>query len=395
MGGDANSNSKYLDEFPPLGRRVEVVTPDLVEPKVVANDPKLLQQNWKNVTEKSLLERHPNWASTNFAAGEPNPYVKGLRAEDGKMVSTDELKEVVRDVNSSVNVDEFTIGDTIEVDRGFFTSRLRHLQNNAFVLCALDGAPTKERVIDWAREELWQARGIQVEQIRILARGCYLIVTGSIEQQNKALMDGPYKIQGRMVFTFPWDPKFSPRELQSSDKDGLEATEEGDSGKNTGGPGGQSQHNDGFIHVKPRRSPKVIEGEQTGLMSGAEGQSDGNASSQEDTDMEAEKTGAEENLTGAATYPRVNVETVSEDERLAGEDVSKSAEQQVGGSKPADYPGDAIVGTSLKKDKHGEISTKNKMVEVNTEGAKSKVQATTVRPKISIKKAARKNSKKR
>ncbi|KAL3695655.1 hypothetical protein R1sor_009731 [Riccia sorocarpa] len=101
------------------------------------------------------------------------------------------------------------------VDRGFFASRLRHLQNCAFVLCALDGAPSKDKIIEWAREELWQNRGIQVEQIRILARGCYLIVTESSEQQHKALMDCPYKLNGRLVLAFPWDPKFSPRELRT------------------------------------------------------------------------------------------------------------------------------------------------------------------------------------
>ncbi|KAL3677404.1 hypothetical protein R1sor_027352 [Riccia sorocarpa] len=157
MGGDANAN--YLEEFPLLCKRVEEVTPDLVEPNVVANDPKLHHQSWKNVAEKSLLERHPSWANANSAVGEPNPYVKGLRAEDSKTVSTDKLREVVWDVNSSVSVEEFTIGNTIQVDKGFFAR--------------------------------------------------------SIEQQNKALIEGLYKIHGRMVFTFPSDPKCSPRELQS------------------------------------------------------------------------------------------------------------------------------------------------------------------------------------
>ncbi|KAL3682136.1 hypothetical protein R1sor_000158 [Riccia sorocarpa] len=116
---------------------------------------------------------------------------------------------------AQLDLDDFKIGDTIQVDRGFFASRLRHLQHCVFVLCSLDAAPSKENVIEWTTAELWQAMGIQVEQIRILARGCYLIVTGSAQQQSKALMGGPYKINGRMVFTLPWDAKFSPRELRA------------------------------------------------------------------------------------------------------------------------------------------------------------------------------------
>ncbi|KAL3688922.1 hypothetical protein R1sor_015231 [Riccia sorocarpa] len=211
--GDSNLN--YVEDFPPLCTKIKVVTPEPVEIKTDTEGQRAQQLSWKAIAQKSLLERHPNWASANDIVNETNPYIKGLRLEGGKNVSIEELKEVVRDVNSSVNLEEYSIGDTIQVERSFFASRLRHLHDCEFVLCALDASPTKERVIEWAREEMWQKRGIQVEQIRILARGCYLIVTGSMEQQNKALMDGPYKLQGRMVFTFPWDPKFSPRELRS------------------------------------------------------------------------------------------------------------------------------------------------------------------------------------
>ncbi|KAL3696147.1 hypothetical protein R1sor_010223 [Riccia sorocarpa] len=205
----------YLDDFPPLCKTVETVTPDPVEDKREEAGQKDPTPSWKAVTQKSLLERHPGWANAHKAFNEPNPYVRGLKADEGTSVTSNELKEVVQDVNSHVNISEYSIGDTIQVDRGFFASRLRHLQNCAFVLCALDAAPSKDRIIEWAREDLWQNRGIQVEQIRILARGCYLIVTGSADQQHTALMDGPYKLNGRMVFAFPWDPKFSPRELRT------------------------------------------------------------------------------------------------------------------------------------------------------------------------------------
>ncbi|KAL3698587.1 hypothetical protein R1sor_012663 [Riccia sorocarpa] len=186
-----------------VGNAANNVIPDPVEENREEAAHKDPPPSWKAITQKSLLERHPGWANAHKVINEPNPYVRGLKADEGSSVTSTELKEVVQDVNSHINVSEYSIGDTIQVDRGFFASRLRHLQNCAFVLCALDAAPSKDRIIEWAREELWQHRGIQVEQIRILARGCYLIVTGSADQQHKALMDGPYKLNGRMVFAFP------------------------------------------------------------------------------------------------------------------------------------------------------------------------------------------------
>ncbi|KAL3675751.1 hypothetical protein R1sor_025699 [Riccia sorocarpa] len=204
-----------LEVFPPLCKTIKSVTPEPAEEKAHGMMHKDPQTTLKAVTQKSLLERHHGWASTHKTVEEPNPYIRGLKLEEGHNVTTTKLQEVVQDVNSYVNIEEYSIGNTIEVERSFFASRLRHLQNCAFVLCALDGAPSKDKVTEWAREEMWQKRGIQVEQIRILARGCYLVVTGSAEQQHKALIKRPYKLNGRMIFAFPWNPKFSPRELRT------------------------------------------------------------------------------------------------------------------------------------------------------------------------------------
>ncbi|KAL3697864.1 hypothetical protein R1sor_011940 [Riccia sorocarpa] len=210
----ARETTTYDSEFPVLCKVVEIVVPETLElEKETLSKPR--PASWKTVAEKSILERHPMWANSQNILQTANPYVKGLNPGAGLNVSDQELEEVVRDINSSVNIEEYKIGDTIQVGREFFTSRLRHLQSCAFVLVALDSTPSKDKVIEWAKAELWQARGIQVEQIRVLSRGCFLIVTGAEEQQQKALIEGPYKINGRMVFTFPWDPKFSPRELRS------------------------------------------------------------------------------------------------------------------------------------------------------------------------------------
>ncbi|KAL3679581.1 hypothetical protein R1sor_022537 [Riccia sorocarpa] len=209
-------NLRYETNFPPLCKTVKTVIPEPIEEKGTEESRQNVQSmNWKATATKSLLERHPQWANSMGVTTEPNPYTRGLKESDGVDVSIRELKEVVSDINSCINVEEYKLGDTIQVEKGFFSCRLRHLQNCAFVLCALDFAPSRDKVTEWARNELWQAKGIQVEQIRILSRGCFLIVTGDAEQQKKALMEGPYKINGRMTFAFPWDPKFSPRELRS------------------------------------------------------------------------------------------------------------------------------------------------------------------------------------
>ncbi|KAL3694924.1 hypothetical protein R1sor_008575 [Riccia sorocarpa] len=197
-----------IADFPPLCKTVCTVLPELVEEDKKTTKQGAPSMNWKATASKSLLERHPNWANSYSTISEPNPYTRGLKLIDGEDVTTDELKEVVQDINSSINIEEYKLGDTIQVDKSFFSCRLRHLQSCAFVLCALDHAPSRDKVTEWARNELWQSKGIQVEQIRILARGCFLIVTGSAEQQQN-------KINGRMIFAFPWDPKFSPRELRS------------------------------------------------------------------------------------------------------------------------------------------------------------------------------------
>ncbi|KAL3700036.1 hypothetical protein R1sor_018058 [Riccia sorocarpa] len=205
----------YMENFPPLCKKVQIVTPEeIITPsqEIAAQKPAM---SWRQAASKSILERHPQWANAADITSNPNPYTRGLNLAEGENVTATELREVVQDINNCLNVDEYTLGDTIQVNKTFFSCRLRHLQNCAFVLCALDHTLSKDRVTEWAMAELWQNCGIQVEQIRILAKGCFLIVTGSGDQQNKALMEGPYKIGGRMIFPFPWDAKFSPRELRS------------------------------------------------------------------------------------------------------------------------------------------------------------------------------------
>ncbi|KAL3699293.1 hypothetical protein R1sor_017315 [Riccia sorocarpa] len=144
-------------DFPPICRTMETVKPDLVEAKT---SEQIQRQNmdWKTVASKSLLERHPQWAVAHDPTLDPNPYAKGLKQSEGLTVTAAELQEVIHDVNNSINVEEYKLGDTIQVDVNFFSCRLRHLQNCAFVLCALDSAPTKDRVVDWARVEMWQKR---------------------------------------------------------------------------------------------------------------------------------------------------------------------------------------------------------------------------------------------
>ncbi|KAL3684281.1 hypothetical protein R1sor_002303 [Riccia sorocarpa] len=218
-GGAAHETNQtlgnYTENFPPLCKKVQVVTPEELPITSKEREAQQPAMSWRQAASKSILERHPQWATAADITSGPNPYTRGLNLAEGENVSSTELRKVVQDINSSLNVDEYTLGKTIQVDKSFFSCRLRHLQSCAFVLCALDHAPSKDKVTEWAMAELWQQRGIQVEQIRVLARGCFLIVTGSSDQQNKALIDGPYKIGGRMIFPFPWDAKFSPRELRS------------------------------------------------------------------------------------------------------------------------------------------------------------------------------------
>ncbi|KAL3701867.1 hypothetical protein R1sor_019889 [Riccia sorocarpa] len=112
--GQNAEQSTYENDFPALCRVVEVVTPEALEKEKV-EIPKERVTSWKSVVEKSILERHPMWANSQSILNAPNPYTKGLKATECEDVSSQELEEVVRDINSFINVDEYKIGDTIQV----------------------------------------------------------------------------------------------------------------------------------------------------------------------------------------------------------------------------------------------------------------------------------------
>ncbi|KAL3688454.1 hypothetical protein R1sor_014763 [Riccia sorocarpa] len=62
-------------------------------------------------TQKQLKNSRRN---ANNILEEPNPYEKGLKASEGENVTTTELREVVKDINNNLNVEDFKTGDTIQ-----------------------------------------------------------------------------------------------------------------------------------------------------------------------------------------------------------------------------------------------------------------------------------------
>ncbi|KAL3676917.1 hypothetical protein R1sor_026865 [Riccia sorocarpa] len=81
QGGDAVGNT--AEDFPPLCKTVEAVVPEPAEEqhRTTIQRP---QGSWKQVTAKSILERHPQWTNAKNILEEPNPYLKGLKATEGE-----------------------------------------------------------------------------------------------------------------------------------------------------------------------------------------------------------------------------------------------------------------------------------------------------------------------
>ncbi|KAL3698088.1 hypothetical protein R1sor_012164 [Riccia sorocarpa] len=268
--------------------------------------------------------------------------------------------------------------------RSFFTSRLRHLQNCVFVMCALDSTPLKDKVIEWAKVDLWQTRSIQVEQIRVLAKGCFLIVTGSATQQQKALMDGPYKINGRMVSAFPWDPKFFPEGTarghiakdcpaykEEQDVEGNEISTRAPTAPASSQPaqtdleahiqGHSSDENDGFTRVPSKhpngksKIPITPLPVQTAPQGGKNAESDGDEDmGSEDELQSGSAKGTSEILKSASTTKLKSGEDSADD--IPGSDDAQNEEPDSPQDDDVQFPGEALtVSTSSKAKKRQDL----------------------------------------
>ncbi|KAL3691349.1 hypothetical protein R1sor_005000 [Riccia sorocarpa] len=181
------------------------------------------------------------------------------------------------------------------------------------------------------------------------------------------------KMRGHIAKDCPAFKEDEPQQTspaRTPSKEGLEETSKKGSGNSTANQGNQNQAGDGFILVKRRRILKAKDSEHVRLMPGSTaGESDGNTPKLDDIDMEGDITTTEEEQLGNTSYPSRSPNTDSEEERPAGEEMTKTAGQHVEKETASiSYPSVFVEAFLKAKSKQEDVSKKNKMPEVTVCG---------------------------
>ncbi|KAL3677872.1 hypothetical protein R1sor_020828 [Riccia sorocarpa] len=85
--------------------------------------------------------------------------------------------------------------------------RLGQLRKSAAVLQALESSPSRDRVVAWVRETMMQRRGVQVCQVKALARREFLIIFQTEAAKDLIMARPPSFIDGKLIRLLGWSER--------------------------------------------------------------------------------------------------------------------------------------------------------------------------------------------
>lgn len=71
----------------------------------------------------------------------------------------------------------------------------------------MDFDPSREMMFEWITTKFIQDLGVEVTQLKVMARFIFLVVLEKAEDRNKILRETPM-FMCKMILVFPWDPFF-------------------------------------------------------------------------------------------------------------------------------------------------------------------------------------------
>lgn len=63
-------------------------------------------------------------------------------------------------------------------------------------------------MLEWITKKFIQDLGVEVTQLKVMARFIFLVVLEKVEDQTKILKETPMFMGRKMILLFPWDPSF-------------------------------------------------------------------------------------------------------------------------------------------------------------------------------------------
>lgn len=104
----------------------------------------------------------------------------------------------------------------LTISREVFAGRVALLKDRGFIINTVDFDPSRDDMLAWITRNFIQGLGIEVTQLKVLAKFIFLIVLEKVEDRKKVWEEAPFYMNGKMILAIPWEPNFSPKTTRTT-----------------------------------------------------------------------------------------------------------------------------------------------------------------------------------
>ncbi|KAL3692312.1 hypothetical protein R1sor_005963 [Riccia sorocarpa] len=91
--------------------------------------------------------------------------------------------------------------------------RKRIVEDCGVVFCTVDISPSRNGFQQWIYQEVEAKADVQIRHVKCLAPRHYLVLLHSPEDRAAVMINGPYYMKKRMIYTAEWEPGFNTKRI--------------------------------------------------------------------------------------------------------------------------------------------------------------------------------------
>lgn len=103
------------------------------------------------------------------------------------------------------------------ISREVFAGRVALFKDKGLIINMVDFDPSRDDMLAKVTRNFIQDLGIEVSQLKVLAKFVFLIVLDKAEDCNRVWEEAPFYMNEKMILAIPWEPGFDPKTTRTTE----------------------------------------------------------------------------------------------------------------------------------------------------------------------------------